>query len=112
MGGYLVEYQQDDIEFDHRRAAQRRSCFLVGGYVMLDKSPFVAKYFDISLEGVGVLTQEPLPANTYVKVALNTKKKGLMLIAGRICWCKKGERGWRSGIAFDKKLSHELTMIV
>jgi PilZ domain len=107
-----MESEKHDIEFDHRRSAERRSCFLVGGYVMLDKSPYVAKYFDISLEGVGVVTEEPLPANIHVRVALNTKKKGLMLISGKVCWCRKGLRGWRSGIVFDDKLLHELSMII
>ncbi len=106
-----MENKKYDIEFDHRRAAKRRSCFLVGGYVMLDKAPYLAKYFDISLEGVGVITQEPLSVNIHVKVALNTKKKGLMLILGKVCWCRRGSNGWRSGIRFDKKLIHELGMI-
>lgn len=98
--------------FGHRRGAKRRSCFLVGGYVMLDKAPYVAKYSDISLDGIGVVTEQPLPVNMHVKVALNTKKKGLMLVDGKICWCKTATRGWRSGIVFDRKLSVELTMII
>ena len=101
----------DSGEFGHRRGSKRRACFLVGGYVLLDKAPYVAKYYDISLEGVGVITEKPLPAGMHVKIALNTKKKGLVLVKGKICWCKKERNGWRSGITFDRELSYEMTMI-
>lgn len=108
----MAKIQDQQDEFGQRRSSKRKACFLVGGYVMLDKAPYVAKYRDINLNGIGVVTEQPLPVNTYVKVALNTKKKGLMLVDGKICWCKNSSRGWCSGIVFDRKLSVELTMII
>lgn len=104
--------QNQEEAFGQRRSYKRKDCFLVGGYVMLDKAPYVAKYCDISLEGIGVITERPLPVGMHVRVALNTKKKGLMLVDGKICWCKTADKGWRSGIVFDRKLSVELTMII
>jgi len=108
----MVKDQDQESGFGQRRSSKRKACFLVGGYVMLDKAPYVAKYCDISLDGIGVVTEQPLPVNMHVRVALNTKKKGLMLVDGKICWCKNAGKGWRSGIVFDRKLSVELTMII
>ncbi len=108
----MVKNQDPESGFGHRRTSKRMSCFLVGGYVMLDKAPYVAKYCDISLDGIGVITEQPLPVGTHVRVALNTKKKGLMLVDGKICWCKNPGKNWRSGVVFDRKLSVELATII
>tara|TARA_Y100000031_G_C8051471_1_gene306370 strand:- start:380 stop:691 length:312 start_codon:yes stop_codon:yes gene_type:complete len=97
--------------FGHRRSSKRRACFLAAGYLLFDKAPYLAKYHDINLDGIGAIVDKPLPVNIQVKIALNTKKKGLVLVKGKVCWCKKAQLGWRLGISFNRKLSYETTMI-
>jgi len=78
---------------------------------LFNKVPHLAGYKDITSSGAGVITKEPLPINAQAKLALNTKRKGLILVEGKVCWCKRQQQGWRSGICFNRVLSFEPTMI-
>ncbi|MBN3040476.1 MAG: PilZ domain-containing protein [Candidatus Omnitrophica bacterium] len=98
-------------EFGHRRLIKRKTCFLTSGYLLLNTTPHLAKFHDISLEGIGIVTERPLHVSGQVKLALNTRKKGLVLVEGKICWCRRTKHGWKSGIAFNKRLSYEPAMI-
>jgi len=100
-----------NVTYGYRRICERRPCFFACGFILLNKDTYSVGFEDISLSGVGTITNRPLPINSYVTVALNTKKKGLILVDGKICWSKRVDRGWRSGIVFNKKLSFEPAVI-
>jgi len=97
--------------YDYRRVSERKPCFLACGFILLNKNLYSAGFEDVSPSGVGMITGHPLPINSQVTLALNTKKRGLILIDGKVCWSKKTHRGWRCGVSFNKKLCFEPSMI-
>lgn len=99
-----------NVVYGYRRLSERRPCFLTCGFILRNKDIYSVGIEDVSLSGVGMITHYPLPINSYVTVALNTKK-GLILVDGKVCWSKRVDRGWRSGIEFNKKLSFESAVI-
>ena len=97
--------------YGYRRADERKQCFLACGFVVLNNTPVSAGFEDVSVSGAGIITRKPLPLNAYVTLAFNTRKKGLLLVSGKVCWCRNIYRGWRSGVVFVRKLAFEPTMI-
>lgn len=97
--------------YDYRRTSERKPCFLACGFIILNKSPYSVGFEDVSPSGVGMVTAHPLQINSQVTLAINTKKRGLILVEGKVCWLKKIHRGWRCGVSFNKKLSFEPAVI-
>ncbi|MBN3040860.1 MAG: PilZ domain-containing protein [Candidatus Omnitrophica bacterium] len=102
----------DNVIFDYRRKVKRKPCFLASGFILYNKAPVLAGYEDVSVSGAGILTNGALQVNGQVTLALNTRRKGLVLVDGKVCWCQRVRSGWRSGIAFNRVLSFEPTIIV
>jgi PilZ domain len=97
--------------YDYRRCIERKPSFLACGFLLFGADSLTIGFNDISLTGAGISSPTPLPINAQIKLALNTKKKGLIIIEGKICWCKKTFKGWHSGIVFNRKMSFEPDMI-
>jgi hypothetical protein len=97
--------------YGYRRVSRRKSAFLACGFLLFDQQSLTVGLNDISQTGAGIATNAPLVLRSQVRLAVNTKKKGLIIIDGRVCWSKKTYNGWRSGISFDRKISFEPGMI-
>lgn len=99
-------------DFGFRREVKRLSCDLKGTYVSGGISHEVQSK-DISNKGLGVITATPLQIDSQVKLEMSTKNKVPLLLAGRVCWCRKlDEDWWRSGVIFNRPLPFELKKIV
>ncbi len=97
--------------YGYRRIRERKPSFLACGFLLLGNDPLTIGFDDISSNGAGIYTHNPLTLNSQVRLALNTKNKGLIIVAGKICWCKKTYKGYRSGIVFNRKMAFEPDMI-
>ena len=84
----------------------------MGSYNSFNGDAHLIKYKDISPKGAGVITLKRLPLNSQFRMELNTKKAGILLLEGKVCWHKKMLEAWRSGIVFNRILGFELDKVV
>ena len=98
--------------YGYRRISERRPSFLAGAFLVYDQHLHNVGCNDISQTGAGVLTNCPIAVHSQVRLAVNTRKNGLMMIEGKICWSRKTYQGWRSGIRFNRRILFEPSVIV
>jgi hypothetical protein len=97
---------------NERRLVERLPCFLSGRYTSSSSYFCELGCEDISPKGAKVFTLDPLKEKSYLRFDINTKKRDLYAIDGKVCWTKKAVHGWHSGIAFDKNLPFDLKKII
>jgi len=98
--------------YGHRRIVDRTPCFLRGDFLPLGGISQKVVCEDISAKGAGILTSTPMAINSYIMAELLTPKAGRLAVRGRICWCRKEIRGWRSGVSFDRSLAVDVDQVL
>jgi hypothetical protein len=102
-----------DRDFGYRREFNRLSCALGGNYASAAGISRSIQCKDISVKGAGVIVSFPLQIDSQVKIDVTTQRNLPLLLAGRICWCKKiSEDCWHAGIMFNRQLPFELKKII
>jgi hypothetical protein len=102
-----------DRDFGYRREFKRLPCTLKGSHTASTGVSYAIQCKDISAKGAGLITDAPLQIDSQVKIDLTTRKKLPLLLAGRVCWCKKvHDDNWHAGVMFNRQLPFELARII
>jgi hypothetical protein len=97
--------------FSYQRVASRSSCASQGIFLKWDNSTFVVKCFDVSQQGIGIISPTPLAAGKHVYIAIAAARMQGYVLEGRVCWCNKERDGWHAGVELDKPIPFELERI-